>query len=85
MLAGAEINSVAVHNGIVAVAIQAPVKTDNGRMALYKASDLTLLGSVVVGALPDMVTFTSTAAPCWWPTRVSPATTTRSTPKARSV
>ena len=58
VLAGAEINSVAVHNGIVAVAIQAPVKTDNGRMALYKASDLTLLGSVVVGALPDMVTFT---------------------------
>ncbi|MBP6536237.1 MAG: choice-of-anchor I family protein, partial [Xylophilus sp.] len=58
VLAGAEINSVAVHNGIVAVAIQAPVKTDNGRMALYKASDLTLLGSVAVGALPDMVTFT---------------------------
>ena len=26
-----------------------------------------------------------TAAPCWWPTRASPATTTRSTPKARSV
>ncbi len=58
VLAGAEINSVAVHNGIVAVAIQAPVKTDNGRMALYRASDLALLGSVAVGALPDMVTFT---------------------------
>ncbi len=58
VLAGAEINSVAVYNGIVAVAIQAPVKTDNGRMALYRASDLALLGSVAVGALPDMVTFT---------------------------
>jgi hypothetical protein len=58
ILAGAEINSVAVFNGIVAVAIQAPVKTDNGRMALYRASDLTLLGSVAVGALPDMVVFT---------------------------
>ncbi|RZI97073.1 MAG: alkaline phosphatase, partial [Rubrivivax sp.] len=58
VLAGAEINSVAVFNGIVAVAIQAPVKTDNGRMALYRASDLALLGSVAVGALPDMVTFT---------------------------
>lgn len=58
VLAGAEINSVAVHDGIVAVAIQAPVKTDAGRMALYRASNLALLGSVAVGALPDMVTFT---------------------------
>lgn len=58
VLAGAEINSVAVHDGIVAVAIQAPVKTDNGRMALYRASDLSLISSVAIGALPDMVTFT---------------------------
>jgi hypothetical protein len=58
VLAGAEINSVAVHNGIVAVAIQAPVKTNPGRVALYRASDLTLLGSATVGALPDMITFT---------------------------
>ena len=58
VLAGAEINSVAVHNGKVAVAIQAPVKTDPGYVALYDASSLALLGSVRVGALPDMVTFT---------------------------
>ena len=58
VLVGAEINSVAVHNGIVAVAIQAPTKTDAGRMALYRASDLTLLGSATVGAQPDMITFT---------------------------
>ncbi|MGE0351052.1 choice-of-anchor I family protein [Hydrogenophaga sp.] len=58
VLAGAEINSVAVHDGTVAVAIQAPVKTDPGRMALYRASDLGLIGSATVGALPDMVTFT---------------------------
>jgi hypothetical protein len=58
VLASAEINSVAVHNGMVAVAIQAPVKTDDGRMALYRASDLGLIGSVTIGALPDMVTFT---------------------------
>lgn len=58
VLAGAEINSVAVHNGIVAVAIQASTKTDAGRMALYRASDLTLLGSATVGAQPDMITFT---------------------------
>ena len=57
VLAGSTINSVAVFNGTVAVAIQAPVKTDPGRMALYRASDLSLLGSATVGALPDMVTF----------------------------
>ena len=58
VLAGSSINSVAVFNGMVAVAIQAPVKTDAGRLALYRASDLSLLGSATVGALPDMVTFT---------------------------
>lgn len=58
VLAGASINSVAVFNGIVAVAIQAAVKTDLGRMALYRASDLTLISSVTIGAQPDMITFT---------------------------
>jgi len=58
VLAGASINSVAVFNGTVAVAIQAPVKTDPGRMALYRASDLSLISSVTIGALPDMLTFT---------------------------
>jgi hypothetical protein len=58
LLAGAEINSVAVHEGLVAVALQAPVKTDPGRLVLYRADDLGLLGSVEVGALPDMVAFT---------------------------
>jgi DNA-binding beta-propeller fold protein YncE len=58
VLAGAEINSVAVFDGLVAVAIQAPVKTNPGRMALYRASDLSLISSVTIGALPDMMTFT---------------------------
>lgn len=58
VLAGAEINSVAVHGGLVAVAIQARPKTDPGRMALYSASDLMLQGHVAVGALPDMLIFT---------------------------
>jgi len=55
---GAEINSVAVRQGIVAVAIQAAVKTDPGYVALYDAASFALLGSVPVGALPDMLTFT---------------------------
>jgi len=58
VLPGAEINSVAVRDGIVAVAIQAPVKTDRGYVALYDAATFALLGSVQVGALPDMLTFT---------------------------
>ena len=55
---GAEVNSVAASHGLVAVAIEADPKTDNGFVALYQASDLTLLGSEEVGAQPDMVAFT---------------------------
>lgn len=57
IMAGAVVNSVAVYNGIVAVAVQAPVKTDNGFAAFYKASDLSKISQVAVGALPDMITF----------------------------
>lgn len=48
--------SVAVHNGILAVAMPNSTKTDNGKILIYN-KDLTLLKEVVVGALPDMVTF----------------------------
>ncbi len=56
--AGAEVNSVAASHGLVAVAIEADPKTDNGFVALYQASDLTLLGSEEVGAQQEMVAFT---------------------------
>ncbi|MDX9767170.1 MAG: choice-of-anchor I family protein [Ectothiorhodospiraceae bacterium] len=56
--AGAQVNSVAVKDGRVAVAIESAVKTDPGFVALYDAADLQLLGSVQVGALPDMLIFT---------------------------
>lgn len=55
---GGVANSVAVHNGTIAVAIEANVKTDNGLVAFYNSADLALLGTVPVGALPDMLTFT---------------------------
>ncbi|OVZ59926.1 alkaline phosphatase [Pigmentiphaga sp. NML080357] len=58
IVTGGQINSVAVHDGLVAVAIQAADKTDPGFAALYKADTLALLGKVGVGALPDMLTFT---------------------------
>jgi len=55
---GGGVNSVAVKFGLVAVAVEAEVKQDNGLVAFYSASDLSLRGVVEVGALPDMVAFT---------------------------
>lgn len=55
---GGAVNSVAVHDGLVAVAIEAQPKTSPGTVAFYNAADLRLLGSVKVGAQPDMLTFT---------------------------
>ncbi len=49
-------NSVAVRNGIVAVAAEAPVKTNPGRVYFYNTNG-QLQGFVTVGALPDMITF----------------------------
>ncbi len=54
----AAVNSVAVHNGIVALAIEASPKTAPGVVAWLRASDLQKLGTDTVGALPDMLTFT---------------------------
>lgn len=51
-------NSVAYRDGLVAVAIEAEDKQANGFIALYNASDLSLLGLFEAGALPDMITFT---------------------------
>jgi hypothetical protein len=55
---GGSANSVDVKLGIVAVAIEADLKTDPGIVAFYRSHDLRFLGQVAVGALPDMVTFT---------------------------
>jgi hypothetical protein len=50
-------NSVDVHDGVLAIAIQAPVKTDVGVVAFY-TTDGESLGMVNAGSLPDMLTFT---------------------------
>ena len=55
---GAGVNSVAVHDGLVALAIEGKPKTSPGVVGFYNAADLKLLHSVTVGALPDMVAFT---------------------------
>lgn len=54
--AGVAANSVAVRNGIVAVAVEASPKTSPGSVVFYSAQG-QFLKSLRVGALPDMVTF----------------------------
>jgi hypothetical protein len=54
---GRQANSVAVSGGIIAAAIEANVKTDNGRVVFFNANG-RFLNAVTVGALPDMLTFT---------------------------
>lgn len=54
---GRAANSVAVANGIVAAAVEAQTKTDPGSVVFFD-TDGTFLKQVVVGALPDMLTFT---------------------------
>ncbi|NUN66996.1 bifunctional metallophosphatase/5'-nucleotidase (plasmid) [Pseudanabaena biceps] len=55
-------NSVDVKNGIVAVAYEIKVESTStnqkGRVSFFNAADGTFLNSVVVGFLPDMLTFT---------------------------
>jgi len=54
---GGAANSVAVRDGLIAVAVEATVKTDPGKVVFFDRS-LQFVASVEVGALPDMLTFT---------------------------
>lgn len=54
---GAGLNSVAVHDGLVAVAVEASPKTHPGRVVFIDAATLRVRGAVTVGALPDMLRF----------------------------
>ncbi|MEO0439082.1 MAG: choice-of-anchor I family protein [Pseudomonadota bacterium] len=51
------VNSVAVDGGLIAVAVEANPKQENGYIAFYNTEG-TFLRAVEAGALPDMVTFT---------------------------
>lgn len=50
-------NSVAVNNGILAVALPNVIKTDNGVVVLIDKNS-TILKTITVGALPDMLIYT---------------------------
>ncbi len=54
---GGGINSVAVMNGMVAVAVEASPKTDSGSIVILDTNG-NLLKQVKAGSLPDMITFT---------------------------
>lgn len=51
------VNSVDTRFGILAVAVEANPKQDDGYIAFYSTVTLSLLGVAPAGALPDMVTF----------------------------
>jgi hypothetical protein len=53
-----DVTSVAVKNGIVAVALPNADKAQHGTVVFLNAADGALLSSVSVGALPDMLIFT---------------------------
>jgi 2',3'-cyclic-nucleotide 2'-phosphodiesterase/3'-nucleotidase/5'-nucleotidase len=53
---GNVVNSVATHGGLIAVAMEANVKTDPGQAVLLD-SDLNVVNAIPTGALPDMLTF----------------------------
>lgn len=53
---GSAVNSVACFDGLVAVAVEAHVSTDNGTV-VFLDSDGERIRQVRVGAMPDMVTF----------------------------
>lgn len=55
------INSVAIHNGVAAFAIESSTRTNAGTVKFYDTNTRSLsagVNSITVGALPDMLTFT---------------------------
>ncbi|MBN7795669.1 choice-of-anchor I family protein [Parahaliea mediterranea] len=53
------VNSVAVSNGLVAVAVEHDDKQTDGWVAFFEGSDGQFINAVQAGALPDAVTFTA--------------------------
>ncbi len=56
------VNSLDVHDGKLAAAIEAVNKTQPGKVVVYSTTDFKEIKAVPVGALPDMVTFSPDGA-----------------------
>lgn len=59
---GGGINSLYVKNGVLATAVEANVKQENGKVVLFDANTFELIRQLTVGALPDMITFSPDGA-----------------------
>lgn len=56
-----EANSLAIYGDLLAIAVAAPLKTDNGAVLFFSLNatgSASFIKAVAVGALPDMLTFT---------------------------
>lgn len=56
---GAGVNSIAIYNDVVALAVENEVKQLAGKAVFFDANTYAYLGDVSTGALPDMCTFTN--------------------------
>lgn len=54
---GGLVNSLDVENGVLAAAVESVNKQAPGKVALYNTSDYSLIKTIEVGALPDMITY----------------------------
>ncbi len=54
---GGNVNSVAVHNGIGAAAVEGATAQDDGQIVVFACDDYTILANIPAGALPDCVVF----------------------------
>lgn len=54
---GGGVNSVSVSDGKLAAAVEGFVKTDPGKVVVFRTKDYKLVKEIPVGALPDMVTY----------------------------
>lgn len=56
---GGGVNSVAVRNGLLASAVEGFDKTSPGKVVVWNTTSLAVVAAIQVGALPDMVAFSS--------------------------
>ncbi|MDP3609285.1 MAG: choice-of-anchor I family protein [Methylophilus sp.] len=71
------INSIAIHNGVAAFAIESSTITNPGIVQFYDTSTRSLTGgtnTLTVGALPDMLTFTADGSKLLVANEASPST-----------
>jgi len=54
---GGGVNSVDVSNGKLAAAVEGFIKTDPGKVVIFKTTDYSEVKQIPVGALPDMITY----------------------------